>query len=300
MIRNGAVYAWGIDLEGQLGNGTSEAGAFPIPSPVTGLSANVTAVDAGDSTCLAIQNGAVYGWGNNTSGQTGNGTYGTDNVTMPTAVAALSSAVTAVSAGDNSSLAIKGGGVYAWGNNLYGQLGNGTASLTGPPVVTPTLIAGLSTDVTAIAAGDAFAIALKDGKVYAWGHGDFGQLGDGTTVDASLPQQVPGLNDIVAIANAGQTGYALASNGTLWSWGENEFGETGLGDFQNDHLSPAQVPAPPGYFYTSIAANDSFHALATVAPIPEPALITPMFLSLIVPRRRPRRKGVEISEATRQ
>ena len=78
---------------------------------------------------------------------------------------------------------------WAWGNNYYGQLGDGTTTNRNTPVQ----VSGL-TGITAISAGDFNTVALKnDGTVWAWGHNYSGQLGDGTTTDRYTPVQVSGL-----------------------------------------------------------------------------------------------------------
>ena len=87
------------------------------------------------------------------------------------------------------------GSVVAWGNNGYGQLGDGTTT----DRLSPTAVPGL-TGVTAIAAGGHHTVALRyDGTVVAWGRNSNGQLGDGTTTDRLSPTAVPGLTGVTAI-----------------------------------------------------------------------------------------------------
>ena len=161
--RADAVSNWGKNGGGQLGNGTKID--RPTPGSVPGLTSGVTAIAAGESCSLAVQNGGVYAWGNNgniiTIGQS----------TTPVTVTGLTSGVTAVAAGTSHALAIQNGAVYAWGYNGWGQLG-GTPNGSGPVGV----IAPLTSGVTAIAAGNGFSLAIKNGGVWAWGLNDSGNL----------------------------------------------------------------------------------------------------------------------------
>lgn len=122
----------------------------------------------------------------------------------------------AVSAGDGHSLFLDGRGeVWAWGDNTYGQLGDGTDVNS----VSPVQVVGL-TEIVAIDAGFDHSLALKaDGTVWAWGNNLFGQLGDGTTLDRNAPVQVQGLSDIVDISSHLWHNVALTGDGTVWVWG---------------------------------------------------------------------------------
>ncbi len=97
------------------------------------------------------------------------------------------------------------------------------------------------TEVVAVAAGASHTIELKsDGTVWAWGLNDYGQLGDGSTIDSPAPIQVSGLTDVIAIAGGDFHTVALKSDGTVWAWGRNNVGQLGNGT-TTDSLSPIQV-----------------------------------------------------------
>lgn len=86
------------------------------------------------------------------------------------------------------------------------------------------------TGAVAVAGGSSHSVALKaDGSVWAWGRGDFGQLGNGTMVDSSVPAPVTGLANVSAIAAGYSDSVALLSDGTVWAWGDNGYSELGNG-----------------------------------------------------------------------
>ncbi len=153
-VASGALYCWGVNAYGQLGDGTLVNRL--VPTKVAGLSASVTQVAAGDShTCAALSTGAVKCWGFNLKGQLGNGT--TVDSATPVTVTGLSSA-TQVEAGMYFSCAVDGGKARCWGTNYGGQLGDGTTT----DRHSPTAGAGGFTTVTRIATGEAHTCAVAD------------------------------------------------------------------------------------------------------------------------------------------
>ncbi|NOK13758.1 MopE-related protein [Corallococcus exercitus] len=233
---DGTVWTAGINLMGELGDGTTTDRR--IPAQVQGLT-GVVAITAGGHHVLALkQDGTVWAWGYNAWGQIGDGTGGPGkNRLTPVQLTSLTG-VTAISAGDNHTLALKQDGtVWAWGNNSYGQVGDGTKTLRYSPVRVPGL-----TGVTAIVAGGYYSLAMKqDGTVWAWGHNANGQLGDGTTTERLGPVRVPGLANVAALTTGYLHTYALKQDGTVWAWGSNQLGQLGDGT-QTTRLSPVQVP----------------------------------------------------------
>ena len=137
---------------------------------------------------------------------------------------------------DHAAVLKSDGTVWTWGDNQYGQLGDGTLT----DRTTPVQVQGL-TDVIAVAAGRTMTMALKsDGTVWTWGVNSSGELGDGSNVNRALPGQVVGLTDIVAIAAGWSTCVALKSDGTVWTWGDNAHGTVGDGTTEKRSL-PVQV-----------------------------------------------------------
>ena len=166
----------------------------------------------------------------------------------------------AVAAGQQHSLALRRDGtVWAWGNNRFGQLGDGgTASRDAPA---PVLLAPGQPlgDVTAIAARLNHSLALtSDGVVWAWGENNHGVLGDGTTERRATPVRVGGLGRATAISTGTFFSLALAEDGTVWAWGDNRFGQLGDGSTDDRH-APVRVAGLAGV--AAVAAGGD-HGLA--------------------------------------
>jgi alpha-tubulin suppressor-like RCC1 family protein len=194
LTSSGAVYAWGLNDRGQLGNGNDTGPttcnsvpcattpvAVPLPAGTT-----VTALASGAEHVLALTSaGAILAWGQNQFGQIGIGNTNTPQ-TSPVAVSTpAGTTFSAVAAGHFFSIGLtSGGGVYAWGENESGQLGNGNT--TNQP--TPGLVsipAGVT--VAAVAGGSEHALALTSaGQVYAWGANFDGQLGIGNNTGPDM------------------------------------------------------------------------------------------------------------------
>jgi alpha-tubulin suppressor-like RCC1 family protein len=185
LTSTGGVLAWGLNDHGQLGDGTSLTRDVPVPvSMPPGVT--VTAVGAGAFHSLALtRSGQVLAWGQNASGELGDGTS-IDRATPVAVALPAGTTVTAVSAGAAHSLALTStGSVLAWGANDHGQLGNGTTSDSPAPVAVA-LPPGVA--AAAVSAGADHSLALTAGsQVWAWGANGDGELGDGTTTDSAVP-----------------------------------------------------------------------------------------------------------------
>src|SRR5581483_7894637 len=118
--------------------------------------------------------------------------------------------------------AAPGQAALAWGNNGAGELGRGDA---GGWSAAPDLVAAVGSPLAVAGGGEHTLILQGDGTVWTAGANQFGQLGDGGTVDASVPAPVPGLSRIVAVAAGELHSLALRSDGSVWSWGRNSRGQ---------------------------------------------------------------------------
>jgi alpha-tubulin suppressor-like RCC1 family protein len=275
---NGAVLAWGNNASGELGNGKAPTdSAKPVAVRGLGPGSGVVAISAGGSFGLALKsNGAVLAWGQNASGELGNGKAPTDSA-VPVAVKGLGpgSGVVAISAGGAFGLALKSNGaVVSWGHNASGELGDGKATDSATPVAVKGL--GPGSGVVAISAGGAFALALRsDGTVLAWGNNSAGELGNGTAPnDHHTPVHVSGLTGVRQVSAGWAHALALKSGGAVYAWGDNLLGQLGDGSTK-PAARPIRIRGFGGHRVLGVyAGGNHSHALVgavVAAPSPKPS-----------------------------
>jgi alpha-tubulin suppressor-like RCC1 family protein len=254
---DGTVWCWGWNYFGQLGDGSTNWGYTTSVSTsavkVSGLSSVAFLGGRGYHNLAVKTDGTIWAWGDNQSGQLGNGLTNVLGTNTPVQVVGLTNPA-AISGGGFYSLALMSNGtLWSWGNNTYGQLGDGTTNNSSKPVP----VVGLS-NVVAISCGWIQALAVKsDGTAWTWGDNSLGELGDGTTNNSSIPVQVLGLSNIVSVSGGDLSSLARRSDGTIWKWGRNAFGELGIGSFDsNAHPVAVQVP---GLSNIVISAARDYH-----------------------------------------
>lgn len=219
-VQGGIACAWGINSNGELGDGTAVKRLSPVQ---TAAMSSLTVISSGLYHGAGLKSdGTVYTWGYNAYGQLGDGT--TNHRPTPFSLSGLSGIVS-VSAGSYHTMLLKNDGtVWAFGYNGYGELGDGTVTNR----TTAVQVIGLSS-VVAISAGNYYSVALKsDGSVWTWGRNDNGNLGDGTFTNRTSPVQVTSISGVSAIAAGLYHTLVLKTDGTVWGFGYNGYG--GLGD----------------------------------------------------------------------
>jgi alpha-tubulin suppressor-like RCC1 family protein len=238
VLAAGRVWCWGNNGQGQLGVGqTSAQLTISLAAlEVTGdWSGTVTDLAAGQDFTCAVAGGELWCWGNNSQGQLGLGETGVSLVTAPVRAAGGLSGVEKVVVGMQFACALtEGGAVWCWGNNQYGQVGNGSVDNAQPPqgVRTPNLVGGALTskNVRHLAVGQYHVCALVTGEadqVYCWGQNQSGQAGENMqqypaniTVPTLYPDSgVLAGQTLVELTAAYNYTCARSDTGALWCWG---------------------------------------------------------------------------------
>lgn len=226
-LNNSKVLCWGDNSNGQLG--TEKVGApqySPTPQMVS-LSSNDIPTDivaGGSHTCALLNNGTVKCWGNNQSGQLGNGT--TSNSATPIIVSQINNAKQISVGGEHSCALLNDGTIRCWGNNKNGQLGNNSKITSTTPVVVNTL-----TGIASIALGKAHSCAVSSvGAVLCWGDNNFGQSG-GSQSGSPIPVSIATKNNkkAKAVISSGASEFtcALMDDNSFQCWGWNAHSQMG-------------------------------------------------------------------------
>jgi alpha-tubulin suppressor-like RCC1 family protein len=262
LTRTGTVKCWGINAEGEAGNGNDKIEKDPVG--VSGLTGVTAIAAAGGHACALLRAGTVKCWGQNKDGVLGNGTI--KNERKPVAVHGLAGVASIVTSGNVACALLKKGTAKCWGQNSGGQLGNGAGN--GPDFcafgeasyacsTTPVTVKGL-TNATALAVGDSHVCALlKAATVKCWGGNLDGELGNGTTKASKTPVAVTGLTGVVAISAAGGSGddtCAVLKTETVKCWGNNRYGQLGNGSL-NNQTRPVFVAGLTGVASVSNGTN---------------------------------------------
>jgi len=210
LLSNGTVEAWGENKAGQLGDGTTSEKS--VPTPVKGLT-GVKAIALGGDPSIGgrlfaiLENGTLMAVGGNGAGQLGSDSTAKISTT-PVQVRGLEHVISVSTDISHSMALLENGTVYTWGDNAYGQLGVPTSEKCGADPCSRTPLPTGLTDVTSISAGFHFSTAVSDGEAFTWGAGQFGELGDESTLNRTLPGPVVGLSEVQSIT-AGES-HALA------------------------------------------------------------------------------------------
>ena len=256
LTTGGGMKCWGSILHGQVGNNSPTNQL--TPADVVGLTSGVTAISAGSAqTCALLSGGYMKCWGNNASGQLGNGDgTGADQPT-PVDVKGLGNLGAAISAGGNHTCArTAGGNVACWGDGFYGQLGDGNGA-SGP---LPVGVSGFSTNgVAMVRLGESHTCALTHaGGVKCWGFNNQGELGNNSIAQSLVPVDVTGLTSGVASIGASKFhSCAVTTGGAVQCWGQNTSGSLGDGTQTERHVPTNVFGLTSGYSAVSLGSNHS-------------------------------------------
>jgi alpha-tubulin suppressor-like RCC1 family protein len=254
-IADGDVYCWGYGGMGGMGNGTAAAdNPDPVEVDSSGALAGRTVTKIGmgsrDFVCV-IADGAPFCWGNNTSGQLGNGTTKTSTVPVAVDTAPLGGrVVTSIGAGQAHACAVAGGNVYCWGSYATGRLGLGdglTVNRTKPQQVVNNL-----TGITATQISVGYyhsCILATTGDTYCWGGGGNGRLGTGSSTTMTSPTKATAVTAALGTTaqsiSASESHTCILSSGAPYCFGMGASYRLGTGA-ASDVYTPAPALGLPG------------------------------------------------------
>ena len=253
------LFTWGSNGGGRLGANLATTVSRSSPGTTAGAGTNWKQVSSGGSHTAAVKtDGTLWTWGSNSSGTLGDGT--TTNRSSPGTTAGGGTNWKQVACGQAQTAAIKTDGtLWTWGNNLRGQLGDGTTTQRSSPGTT----AGGGTNWKQVGAANSTGTAAikTDGTLWTWGNNDGGQLGDGslTTVSRSSPGTTAGGGtNWKQLACGSNHIAAIKTDGTLWTWGFNASGQ--LGDNTTTNRSSPGTTAGGGTNWKQVSSFDTLIA----------------------------------------
>ena len=232
---DGTLWCWGDGSNGALGNNNTNDVSSPVQTVAGGTNwAKISSGTYYDHSFAIKNDGTLWGWGYNDSGELGTGE--TANKSSPVQTICGGTNWRDIASGGRHTAAIKTDGtLWCWGDNSNGNLGNNNTTNVSSPVQTVTG----GTNWKQVSSGERIVFAIKtDGTLWGWGEGNNGQLGNNSTLDVSSPiQTVCGGTNWKSVSCGNEHVAAIKNDGTLWMWGYNNFGQLG-----NDNTSSISSP----------------------------------------------------------
>ena len=256
--KNGRVWSWGVNGNGQLGNGTSISQRTPVS--VIGAVKTFCKVAVGGFHSLAIdKNGRLWAWGNNSNGQLGTNTFGTTSVATPVSVLGAVKTFCHIAGGNSQSVAIdKNGQAWGWGFNGSGQTGDGSAT----DRLTPVSVQGQKKTFCKIASGNGVTLSIDNyGRLWAWGFNGSAQIGDSSTIPKRTPTRVANDRTFCEVRGANTHVLAIEKNGQVWGWGTNTSGQL-ANKYSSSQLTPVSVVGATKTFCKIATTNISSFNMA--------------------------------------
>lgn len=254
---------WGDNASGQLGQGDTTAMAAP-GALIFGLDDGIDGANppwaGGRHTCVL-----GYGirtafnalcWGDNTSGQLGDGTRTNHARATAVAASARGESIDGVNfaLGARHTCGFSNTRLLCWGANESGQLGDGTTIDRPIPVEVAGDMSFAATRPLLVAAGTDHTCAIGRGGTFCWGANASGQLGNGSMVPSTVPVPVAGALAFVQITLGDRYSCALTASGAAYCWGANGDGQLGNG---TSVASAIPVPVSGSLAFYSVSAGDA-------------------------------------------
>ena len=259
--KNGKIWGWGFNGNATIGDNTNVDKSTPVA--IAGTAKTFCSVDTGNITSIGLdKNGKIWTWGRNDVGQLGDNTV--TNKSTPVAIAGNAKTFCSISgpSQDKFFLALdKDGRVWGWGINDTGQLGDNTIISKRTPVT----IGGTAKTFCRISAGTGVSLAIdKNGKAWAWGLNNLGQLGNPFVTNPITPRSIQGTAKTFCRITAGVNfSVGIDNSGKLWAWGLNANGQLGNNDvLLVSKVTPIAVSGIAKTFCKISAANTLAFTLA--------------------------------------
>lgn len=264
VTKDDRAYCWGENSYGQLGNGTLQLRA--VPTAVAG-GIRFRQVEPGDGhTCGVSTADQAYCWGANYQGQLGDGTR--INRSTPVRVAGGRAFGQVSAGGDHTCGLTISNRAFCWGSNQYGQIGDST---TVARRLRPSQVAGTRQFRQLVAGTYHTCGATTDNRIYCWGDGQFGQIGDGTTKVRFWPRRVAGTLSFARVTAARFHSCAETSLKRVYCWGANLSGQLGIGTDTGPQIcngwdcSTRPVAVTGGLYFVQVSAGSGNHTCGRTA-----------------------------------
>ena len=254
VITEVSAFGFGRNSKGQLGIADKQKGGDILwPTRISALQeVRITNLAvSGDSNIALLSDGSVIGWGDNSGGQLGGIESKADsneiwNPSLLGNVAPLM--LQQLAMGSRHTLALSSKGiVYAWGSNLFGQLGIDTfkeGKRRQGRLDIQQLRALQGESIIFVAAGGEHSAAIATtGKLFVWGRNSDGQLGTGDLEMRTAPFLIAGVSNAAHVACGASHTVAVKRSGEMYAWGRNNFGQLGVGDFKTRIVPTAIRPS---------------------------------------------------------
>jgi alpha-tubulin suppressor-like RCC1 family protein len=260
LVESGAVWCWGSNTFGQLGDGSTDSSLMPVQ--VANLTA-VQQISVGTyHSCALRRNGRVFCWGSNGNGQLGVDSSQIGDSLVPILLTGITDATQIDVATYHGCLVRATGRVFCWGDNSWGQLGDDTYDSRWRAA---RVVGSRNANVVQVGTGETFSCLLREtGRVFCWGSNFYAELGDGTIAASPWPVAVAGVAATTQLSVGQYHSCALRSSGRIWCWGYNSYGA--LGNRTTDtrllpgpvrNITDAVGVAAGGYFGSSCALRSN-------------------------------------------